>query len=239
MTIMDYVPLYYKLAEIIQLKIEEGEYKKGQMIPSERELCKIYDMSRITVRRAIDQLVTQGKLEKVQGKGTFVVSKSIVQNLGNIYSFSQEMEKQGKISSTVLVERKIILADNKLANHLGINENDEVIYIERLRCAEDIAVMVEKTYFKYDKYKYLMDLDLSKETLYKSLEEKFGVRIDKAIETFKACQLNDYECGLLNTPKHQYGLLVSRTTYSKDVPVCYAVIVSKGDTFEFTVKLTT
>ena len=92
------VPLYCKLAESIEEKINEGIWKQGSRIPSERELSMMYGMSRITVRNAIDELARQGKLEKVQGKGTFVLSKSIIQNLGNVYIFSREMEKQGKIS---------------------------------------------------------------------------------------------------------------------------------------------
>ena len=75
------VPLYCKPAESIEEKINEGIWKQGSRIPSERELSMMYGMSRITVRNAIDELARQGKLEKVQGKGTFVLSKSIIQNL--------------------------------------------------------------------------------------------------------------------------------------------------------------
>ncbi|MEG0076831.1 GntR family transcriptional regulator [Anaerorhabdus sp.] len=231
------IPLYCRLAEIIEEQINSGTLKKGQMIPSERELCKIHNMSRITVRMAIDELVRQGKLEKVQGKGTFVLSKSIIQNLGNVYSFSKEMDKQGKISSNKIINRSIIAADTKIASHLGISEGDQVIFIERLRCAEDIAIMLEKTYFVKDKYEFLLNIDFSKKGLYKTLEEDYQIMINRAIETFKATELNPVECRLLNCPKKQYGLLVKRTSYSNDKIVCYSTIVSKGDVFEFTVKL--
>lgn len=69
----DKIPLYYKLAETIEDQINNGVYEKGTKIPSERELCEIYDVSRMTVRLAIDELVKNGKLEKVQGKGTYVL----------------------------------------------------------------------------------------------------------------------------------------------------------------------
>ncbi|MEF9968409.1 MAG: GntR family transcriptional regulator [Longicatena sp.] len=231
------IPLYCRLAELIEEQINSGILKKGQMIPSERELCKIHGMSRITVRMAIDELVRQGKLEKIQGKGTFVLSKSIIQNLGNVYSFSKEMDKQGKISSNKIINRSIVSADAKIASHLGITEGEQVVFIERLRCAEDVAIMLEKTYFVKEKYEFLLNIDFSVKGLYKTLEEDYQIMINRAIETFKATELNTVECRLLNCPKKQYGLLVKRTSYSNDKIVCYSTIVSKGDVFEFTVKL--
>lgn len=231
-------PLYCQLAESIEQQINNGIWKKGQPIPSERELCKQYNVSRITVRSAIDELVRQGKLEKIQGKGTFILGKSIVQNLGNVYSFSKEMEKQGKISSTQIVKLEVMHVPSNIAFHLGLNDDEKVIYMERLRCAENVPIMVEKSYFPYKGFEFLMSINFTKKGLYKTLEQDYGIMINKAIETFKACELNSSECTLLQCPKKQYGLLVKRTSYSNERVICYSTIVSKGDTFEFTVKLT-
>jgi len=232
------IPLYCQLADSIETKINDGTWKQGMKIPSERELSNLYGMSRITVRNAIDELARQGKLEKIQGKGTFVLSKSIVQNLGNVYSFSREMEKQGKISSTKLICKDYVKADSKLSFRLGIEEGEPVVCITRLRCADhQVPIMIERTYFALNDYNFILNIDLEKESLYRSLENKFGIVINKAIETFKACELNPNECKLLHCAKNQYGLLVKRTSYCNDKIVCYSTIVSKGDIFEFTVKL--
>lgn len=232
------LPLYCQLAETIEKKIDSGEWSVGTCIPSERELSSIYNMSRITVRKAIDELERKGKLEKVQGKGTFVLNHQIVQSLNSIYSFSREMEKQGKITSTKLLERTIIPADARVAKNLKIAEGEPVIFLKRLRCDESgEAIMIEKTYFEESKYPYVMDMDFETGGLYKTLEERYGVKIDKATERFKACELTLSECQLLNCPIRQYGLLVRRTSFAGDQLVCYSSIVSKGDTFEFTVSL--
>jgi len=231
------IPFYYQLANTIEEKIKDGTWKKGEKISSERELCVIYKVSRITVRNAINELEKQGKLEKIQGKGTFVVGRNIVQNLGNVYSFSKEMEKQGKITSTKLLIQEVIKADFKIAMQLGINEGDEVVYLERLRNADDQPIILEKSYFNYKKYPFILTLDLKTKSLYRSLENEFGIVIDKAIETFNACSLTSEECAQLNCHKGQYGLFVRRTSYCKDSIVCYSTIVSKGDIYEFTVKL--
>ena len=232
------LPLYCQLAEEIETKIDAGEWNPGECISSERELSAIYNMSRITVRKAIDELERKGKLEKIQGKGTFVSNHSIVQSLGTVYSFAKEMEKQGKITSTKLLERSVIPADSKLAKNLNLDEGTSVIFIKRLRCDElGHAIMVEKTYFEKNRFSYLLDLDLDHLSLYKTLEDEYGVHIDRAIERFKACELTSSECELLDCPLHQYGLLVKRASYFKDQPVCCSSIVSKGDIFEFTVTL--
>lgn len=230
-------PFYYQLAKDIENKIDSGEWKKGQKITSERELCIQYNVSRITVRNAINELEKKGKLEKIQGKGTYVLGKNIVQSLGNVYSFSKEMEKQGKITSTKLLIQKLIKADFKLAEQLDIAEGSELVYIERLRIADDIPIMLERTYFDYKKYPFMLSLDLKTKQLYKTLETEFGITINKAIERFKACSLSAEECNALNCHKGQYGLLVKRTSYNKDTIVCFSTIVSKGDIYEFTVKL--
>lgn len=230
-------PLYYKIAEKLEELIDNKTYLPGDQIPSERELCEIYSVSRMTIRLAIDELKRLGKVEKVQGKGTYVVNSSIVQNLKNVYSFSKEMDKQGKVSSTKILKKEVIENTAKIANRLDISISDKIIYLERLRLAENVAVMVEKTWFPYKKYSFLMDIDFNENGLYKTLEEKYNIVIDSAIETFKATELNPYECKLLHCPKNQFGLLVKRTSYSNGEIVSYSTIVSKGDTFEFTIKL--
>lgn len=231
------IPLYCKVADSIEEQINNGTFSKGQKIPSERELCEIYNVSRMTVRLAIDELERQGKIEKIQGKGTFVLSKRITQNLNNVYSFSKEMEKQGNISTTRIIRREVISCDNKISSHLNIKEGDSVVYLERLRLAENVAIIVEKSWFPYSKFEYLLNIDFQKRGLYKTLEEDYNIRIDKAIESFKATELNATECKLLGCKKNQYGLLVKRTSFSAGNVICYSTIVSKGDIFEFTVKL--
>ena len=102
----------------------------------------------------------------------------------------------------------------------------------------------EKSYLAMNTYDtisinspYSLNIDFTNRGLYKTLEEDYGIKIDKAIETFRATELNAQECKLLHCPKKQYGLLVKRTSYCNNTIVCYSTIVSKGDTFEFTVQL--
>lgn len=231
------IPLYSQLVSIIDDNIKNDVWKKGSKIPSERELSEIYNVSRITVRNAISELENQGKLERVHGKGTFVVGNSIIQNLGNVYSFSKEMEKQGRISTVKVINNTVEIND-AIGSKLGLSKGSKIIRLKRLRIDEKgTPIMVENTYFPFDKYKFVLEVNWDKFPLYKTLEDNYGIRINKAIETFKACQLRDDEANLLNNPIGYYGLLAKRTSFQDNEVVCYSSIVSSGDVFEFTVKL--
>lgn len=232
------VPLYFKLSEDISEKIDSGIWKRGDRIPSEREMVSLYGLSRITVRNAIEECVRRGKIEKIQGKGAFVTNRSIVQNLGNLYSFTQEMTKQGKVTSTKLLSRMIIAANTKLADRLQISPESPVIVIERLRCAEgDMPIFIERTFFPLKEFEFVLDIDLERKSMYKTLEQEYGICINRAVEVFEACELNPLECSQLECRKNQFGLLIKRTSYMNDKIVCYSTIISKGDLFKFTVEL--
>lgn len=232
------VPLYGRLVNSIEHNITNGTWKLGAKLPSERELIEEYGVSRITVRKAIDELERQGLVESVQGKGTFVVSRSIVQNLGGVYSFSREMERQGKVASTKLLERGTMEAPHTIAVNLGLEDGSPIVYVIRLRCADgDVPIMLERTYFDAARFPFVMDIDLDHRSLYQTLETDYGVTIDKARERFKACAITKQEGELLGCSEGHYGLLVKRTSFSSNELVCYSSIVSKGDSFEFTVML--
>lgn len=233
------IPLYYRLLDEFEEKIRTEEWGRGSKIPPERMLCEIYGVSRITVRKALDELIRSGKLFTIQGKGTFVSEEKISQNLGSIYSFSQEMEKQGKISSTRVVEVETIEADAKIAERLKINTGDEVLVLKRLRLADELPIMYERTYFDKKSYKKLEEYDLNREGLYKVLERDFGIISTKAEERFRACELTQKEAMYLDAEPYSFGLVVQRTLYSNDEIICWSSLVSKGDSFEFNVVLST
>lgn len=239
MNTLSKVPLYFQLIEKFERKIAEGTWTTGMKIPSERDLSEIYDVSRITVRSAVDDLARSGLLQKVQGKGTFVISKNIQQELGNMYGFSNEMKKRGKITHSKVIHKRVIVAGTKIASILGIGENDQVIDLKRLRVLEDgEPILIERSYFAYDKYKFILDQDFNQYSLYDYLENEHQIVFDKAIEKFKVCLLTDKEAERLNAGEHEtFGMLIRRVSYIKDSVECYSTLVTKGDIFEFTVKL--
>ena len=142
------IPLYVQLENLLLEMIESGELKVGDIIPSENELSKNYSISRMTAKKAIDNLTIKGFLERVKGKGTFVIGKEkkIELPLNRLRGFTQKVKEMGLIPKNIvpILERR--KADKKLAKLLGIDENEDVWYMERIRQIDDTPAVFEQSY---------------------------------------------------------------------------------------------
>lgn len=155
------LPLYKQLKKIIKSKIREGEYKENEKIPSESELTAAYSVSRITVRKAIQELVKEDYLIKKQGKGTFVNRHKVVRKIEYVIGFSESCHNNGFIPTSELLERKIIPATDELAQKLQLNVGDEVIYTQRKRMADGSPILLENNYFDKKRFASLLTADLT------------------------------------------------------------------------------
>jgi len=152
-------PLYQQIYEILFAKINSGEFRTGDRIPSEDELCSIYNVSRVTVRNSIKRLVEEGALVKKQGKGTFVASPVVVESTSAQGSFTRSCLQMGWTPSTRLISRKMLIPGAEIAKVLELSEDQRVICIKRARIANGIPVIFEVDYFK-DTYKFPMENDM-------------------------------------------------------------------------------
>lgn len=132
------LPLYIQIASDLKFKIHSGEWEVEDQIPTEFELCNIYDVSRITIRKAIDQLVNEGLLYRKRAVGTFVQSKEVEVKEVIVKSFTQEMNDLGRKVHT-LKARIEKTASAKIANFLNIKEGDPVLNLQRVFGTEDLA----------------------------------------------------------------------------------------------------
>ncbi|MDT2661685.1 GntR family transcriptional regulator [Enterococcus hulanensis] len=155
------LPLYKQLKEIIKSKIRDGEYKENEKIPPEPELTEAYSVSRITVRRAIQDLVKEGYLIKKQGKGTYVSQHKVFRKIEYVIGFSESCLVNGFTPTSELLERKIIPATSELAQKLQINIGDEVIYTQRKRMADGTPILLENNYFDKKRFDSLLTADLT------------------------------------------------------------------------------
>lgn len=130
------IPLYHQLKEIMKEKIEAGEWVPGDKIPSENELRTQFDVSRNTAQKAIEDLVQDGRLRRIQGKGTFVSKPKFEQSLSGFYSFSRVMKNKGMNPQDEILSINEKLAKPSVAKKLQIDEDDPVIELRRLRCAK-------------------------------------------------------------------------------------------------------
>lgn len=143
-------PLYKQLVAYLKEKIESGEWAVGEQIPSERELCKQFNVSRITVRQAISVVEKEGLLQAVQGKGTFVARPKIHQELQQITSFKETMAMWGMVPRTKVFCIESEPADLTIASVLGITEGEPVIHLKLVGYGDDLPmVYYHSTFFHH------------------------------------------------------------------------------------------
>lgn len=231
------LPLYHQLYDIIVEKIEDGTYKENDKLPSEREFCDKYDISRATVRRTMVELEKNDYIYKKQGKGVFVSSKAFKQDLLSFYSFSEEMKKINKVPGSKVIDFKKIDVSSKIADKLKINKNQKVYKFKRLRLADDEPMMIETTYLPAARFLGLNSKKLDQRSMYDIFREDYNVEFNKADEIFQAISLNKKDAKYLNSKEGSPSILLERFTYENENIIEYTASVTRGDRFKFHVSL--
>lgn len=215
-------PKYYLLKKEIVHQIDNEFFKDGELIPSERELVQKYGVSRITVRRAIDELVSEGYLYRVQGKGTFVKSNLLEQNIITLNSITQDIIAMNKKPRRIVNRVEIAPSFPKRTKELEINPNDKLIIIDRLYLGDDEPVTRTISYIPYKYFPGLEKYDFVKNSLFEVLEKDYGVKITRGLRTIEAINPPEGVAEMLQIKK-QPVILFRGTTYAlvngKEVPI--------------------
>ncbi|ATD53909.1 GntR family transcriptional regulator [Clostridium chauvoei] len=178
------IPVYYQLKNDLISKIAEGVWKPGECIASERELCEVYGVSRMTIRQAIGELVQEGILLRVKGKGTFVCEPTVKQQ--DMMSFTEIIKQTGRKLKTEVIEFKKIRTPEHLVEVL---ELDEVYKINRKRIVDGECIAIETVYIPVDYCGYV-DEAMLEGSLYKILED-FGYSVDYTNSSIVSIIVND------------------------------------------------
>lgn len=232
------IPLYLQMMDKLIKKIDQGSYVEHEKLPSEREFCNLYGLSRITVRQALQELELEGYIYKLHGKGTFVAPKSYNQNLVKLYSFTEEMKKIGKTPSTKVLSFQKVVADERLSNIMNLSPLDEVFQIVRLRIADSEVLLYETTYLPVKFFPKLSELDLKQRPMYDIFHHDYDIRVTKAIERFSATNVRGNEVEFLKMDFNQPAMLIKRYAYYNETIIEYTISVARGDKFDYTVELT-
>ncbi|MCL4459022.1 MAG: GntR family transcriptional regulator [Chloroflexi bacterium] len=232
------LPLYYQLTELLRSKIESGEWKPGQQIPTEQELCEQNKVSRITVRQSLSNLVHEGLLYRAQGKGTFVTMPRIQQGPQRLTSFSEDMQQRGMRPGAKVLDIEVLPAPAGIASKLRLEPGEPVIMIKRLRLADDEPMGIQTAYIPHRLCPHLVNDDLNDQSLYQLLSTKYGLRPRRATESYVAVQADKGEARLLKSPENAAVLAVERISYSADgQPIEFVRSVMRGDRYSVSVEL--
>lgn len=229
------VSLYQQLVDEIKMQIQTGQLKENDRLMTEVELSKEYDISRITVRKAIELLVEEDILVKRQGIGTFVAGKKMHRNNGGFMSFTKNCEIEGKKAGAILLAADLVDANGSDMKHLHIQEDCKVIRILRLRLCEDVPVLLEENRFPV-KYAFLLSHDLTG-SLYEILAQN-GAVMSSGTKSMDICYANEEESRLLKVEKNKALLLMKDISSDQDGnPVHVCKSIADPDRYKITFEL--
>jgi GntR family transcriptional regulator len=209
----------------------------GSPIPTERSLASEFDVSRTTVRQALAELTVEGRLLRVQGKGTFAAEPKVAQRL-HLSSYTEDMRAQGREPSSRLLEVSELPVEAELARLLGIRAGAKILRLQRLRFADGEPMALETTHLPLGRFRGLRRYITSGGSLYQVLRERFGVELGHAEETIETGLAGPQEAELLGADVGMPMLLLSRHSFGIDGrPVEWVRSVYRGDRYKFVATL--
>jgi GntR family transcriptional regulator len=222
-------PLYYRVKREIA-DLVRG-LPPGSAVPTERALAHTYRTSRTTVRQALAELVVEGRLDRQQGRGTFVARPKVAQPL-QLSSYTHDVLARGQEPASVLLSLTTERADDTLAPALALRRGASVVAMERLRLADDEPMAIERTYLSAARFPGLRQHMLRGGSLYEALETEYGVRPVEAEQTVETALATPAEAVLLGVDTGLPVLLLTQRSLDPDgVPVEYVRSVYRGDRF--------
>ena len=229
------LPLYDQIERNIRELITSGKLKTNESVPSEWELTQLYGVSRLTIRKALDELVRQSWLSKRQGVGTFVTKPSITSIAPSELSFTNQMIAIGKKPSSEVINAGIEDASPEIARWLLLSPGDQVFRLTRVRLADDIPVLYETTYLSLERFPDLATAQgWADSSLYNHIFETYKIRITSLEQTLKPTLLNEEQSRHLQTKAGTPSIHSICVAYTSDgKPVEYAISVSNGEISEF------
>ena len=233
------IPLYFQLKNILLEYITEHHQDKDAPIPTEVDISSHFNISRPTVRQAINSLVVEGYLYRIKGRGTFISKPKINQDfLQALESYNAEMRKKGLVPSTKLLSREVIACDDKVAEALKLEPGSRVIKLSRLRYANEDPIVFVVTYLQYDRFPDFVNRNLETESIYEILENDYKLIIDKAVRSLESILAGSFEAELLHMDKGSPIQYFESIAYiSGEIPIEFSIAKYRGDRNKFTFEL--
>ncbi|MCB2188267.1 MAG: GntR family transcriptional regulator [Deltaproteobacteria bacterium] len=235
------MPVYYQIKETINDWVISGEYGPGAKLPSENELAELFQVSRLTVRRAISLLIQEGLLHARRGEGTFVTSnQEFINSFSLEFSgFMDDLFYQISKSHPKTVQIERIKPSHYILEKLQLDEDTpEIVYIRRVRFLRDKSFAVTVNYLPVDIGSRFTAEDLFRRPLLKILEQDMGICFTEAFQTIEASFSNQQISEELGIPSGSPILYVERVMFTKgDRPVEFVQTSYRGDLYKYVVRL--
>jgi len=219
-------------------EISAGDLRPGDRLPSEDELLARFSVSRITVRRAIQNLIQRGMVEIQRGRGTFVLPPRVSQELTQLTGFVEDMDRLGRKATARVVSKTIVAADARVSAHLGISMGMRVTRIERVRLSNSIPMSFDETYLPLEIGKKIITNDLRVKPIFTLLEEKYGIPLLEAEYKLEATIASPKLALALSVTEGSPIFQIERTSFTTgNQPIDYEVLSYRGDLIRFVTRL--
>lgn len=233
----NHVQLYYQLYEILKEDIMNGKYKPKDMMPTEEYLTDKYNLSRSTVRRALDMLVQEDIISRKQGVGTFVNEIKESQPLDHIVHFIEDMKSKGRNVSTKLITNRVVKSTPELSHKLNIELEEDVVNIVRVRYVEDNPFCIESAYLPLKYCPEVIGKDFSDQSLRLFLESECNIHWIRAVQNIYARKAGE-QAERLKIDENEPVLHIERTSYDQfNVPKEFLNAYYKGDVYYLTAEI--
>jgi len=231
------VPVYVQIRESLRAEITGGLLKRGEQLPSENELASKYNVSRMTIRESIEDLVDEGLLYRRHGVGTFVAYPHLQRDHTRLTSFFDKAENEGIRVQVTLLNLEIALATPKVAQALDIPMGSRIIRVKTLRCVEDIPITVHDAHVPHELFASILNENLEAQHLW-TLFEKCGYKVKRAVQRLEAREASKEIAHFLKIKEGMPVLFKERTVYADDgTPVEFTYCYNRGDMYSLTVAL--
>ena len=232
------IPLYSQIEQSIMEKIKKGILLEGQLLPSEQDLARSYNVSRMTARQALHGLKQNGYVVTIRRKGTFVTTPKIEKTLISLQGFSQEMRGGGMRPSSIVLDHGLILPPVDVVERLQLQKDEKVFKLRRLRLADKVPIAVEISYTPEKYFPGIDRVDFEKESLYSVLQNRYGASIGWSVDAIEAARATIEEARLLTVPRGSGILSITRLVMSPEgrpIEACFSRY--RSDRYRATVRI--
>lgn len=231
------MPLHHQVYLDLKAALDSGELKAGDRVPPERELAERYGCSVITIRRALDELAREQRIERTRGRGTFVLAPRVDLDGAGTMSFAEEMRERGLAPETRLVDAREEVAGESAAAALGLPLGAPIYVITRLRLADGLPLILEEASLPAVRFPRLLTSDLATQSLYAILADRYGVQVVRARETLEPVLLRAHEARMLEVPAGRPALLIEGVAFAAGgKPVEFSRSYVRGDRTRYSVE---
>lgn len=233
-----FVPMYVQIQNRLLALIQAGDLHPGDPLPSEEQLSRIFAVSRMTSRQALQTLKNQGLAFRSKGQGTFVSQPRVEKDITHLSGFTAEMRALGLKAGSRVLKSGIVPAPDQIATLFGLEASAPAFHLQRLRLADGLPLAIEDIHLPARRFPGIEKLNFTGLSLYETIRERYGVRLSRADEILEARSASKQEAELLDIKPRSPLLLISRTLWSVEgIALESAHSIYRGDRYRAVLRI--